>query len=182
MIDHLTRRFNLKSMASIDTCQTGASPNAIPTAEQPSLPQFLSLETNPNAKRRFSRGQVSRGTNEGEKKRGNRCNLSSELFLFDRYDRKREVSGGDLFQRWIWEQATHGLCWVAGRALEKQSTIPWKEKGNFSLRIQNFSQITILPLNSSIIMFCTTHNCSDLPKLIGVRLADSGSYIGVRLK
>ncbi len=60
MIDYLTPYFNLKSMASIDTCQRGATCNVSsqartltsPTEEPPNTKQVFSSSIGPGTKRR----------------------------------------------------------------------------------------------------------------------------------
>lgn len=56
MIDYVTPRFNLKSMASIDTCQSGATCNVSSAARTLSSP----AEEPPNGKQSFS-GPISPG-------------------------------------------------------------------------------------------------------------------------
>lgn len=62
MIDYLTPRFNLKSMASIDTCQSGATCNVSSAARTLSSP----TEEPPNGKQSFS-GPISPGRKRRER-------------------------------------------------------------------------------------------------------------------
>lgn len=62
MIDYFTPRFNLKSMASIDTCQSGATCNVSSAARTLSSP----AEEQPNGKQSFS-GPISPGRKRRER-------------------------------------------------------------------------------------------------------------------
>lgn len=61
MIDHLTPRFNLKSMASIDTCQSGATCNV--SSQARTLSSLT--EEPPKTEQSFS----SQGTKDGEREK-----------------------------------------------------------------------------------------------------------------
>lgn len=76
MIDHLTLHFNLKSMASIDTCQSRATYNVSSQARTLSSP----TEEPPNTKQ-SCRSLISPGTKGGKRERARVISHPAVLFL-----------------------------------------------------------------------------------------------------
>lgn len=95
MIDHLTPCFNLKSMASIDTCQSGATCNVSSQARTLSSP----TEEPPNTKQSCS-SPISPGTKRGQKRASLVITHSAVLFLAT-VTESVKVFTGDLSQRLI---------------------------------------------------------------------------------
>lgn len=97
MTDHLTPHFNLKSMASIDTCQSGATCNVSSQAGT-----LTSQTGEPN------RALAARGREE--EKGSEPGNHSARCFISGSCDRKCKAFGSGLRQRWIAAGEAQSKC------------------------------------------------------------------------